>query len=94
GDFKTAEHHLKSALDYGCGAEELQRQLAALKGSQSDDSAQNEPADFSQTVALPTEAADNSPISQSNGSPSGDSLADNCETLKPLEPVEPVNLDV
>jgi tetratricopeptide (TPR) repeat protein len=76
GDFKTAEHHLKSALNYGCGAEELQRQLAALKGSQSDDSAQNEPADFSQTDPLPTEAADNSPISQSDDAPSDDAPSD------------------
>ncbi|MDR2368045.1 MAG: tetratricopeptide repeat protein [Deltaproteobacteria bacterium] len=30
GDYKRAEHHLKSALDYGCRAEEVQKQLAAL----------------------------------------------------------------
>jgi tetratricopeptide (TPR) repeat protein len=30
GDYKTAEHHLRAAVDYGCRAEEVQNQLAAL----------------------------------------------------------------
>lgn len=31
GDYKSAEHHLKSALDYGCRAEDVRQQLAELR---------------------------------------------------------------
>ncbi|MDR1545508.1 MAG: tetratricopeptide repeat protein [Deltaproteobacteria bacterium] len=48
GDFQAAEHHLKSALDYGCRSEDVRRQLASLAEQQHaqapDDKADEAPA--------------------------------------------------
>ncbi|MDR0355547.1 MAG: tetratricopeptide repeat protein [Deltaproteobacteria bacterium] len=37
GDYKSAEHHLKSAIDYGCRAEEVKEQLSALQAIENQD---------------------------------------------------------
>jgi tetratricopeptide (TPR) repeat protein len=48
GDYKAAEHHLKSAVDYGCRADDVRRQLAALKEAR-------ETAEYSIPTTSPTE---------------------------------------